>query len=121
MNNIKEKLNKLKEPDLYSLMLFVLYKLHNIPEYSTLSNLSFLLEKDHLLKMCDLFGGTTIYITTITELEEIIYALSLFYQVNVNKKQYNKVIEEMKIDSSRLRKVKTAYLKVCEIMKNYTF
>ena len=37
---IKEELNNLKTTDLFSLLLFVLYKIRDIEEYSTISELA---------------------------------------------------------------------------------
>ena len=49
---IKQELNKLKEMDVWSLMLFVLYNYQNIPEYSSISELAYILDKKNLLKLC---------------------------------------------------------------------
>ena len=58
--NIKTELDKLTTSDIYSLMLFALYKSNELPEYSTLSQLAYILDKEHLLQLCEVFGGLTI-------------------------------------------------------------
>ena len=73
-----QELNNLKSQDIYSLILFALYKLREIPEYSTLSELAYIVDKENLLKLCEYFGGTTIHIPTIDELESILYSLLLY-------------------------------------------
>ena len=75
---IKTEIAKLKEMDVYSLMLFALYKIKDIPEFSTLSEMAYVLDKDNLLKLCEYFGGLTIKIPTVEELQSIIYALVLY-------------------------------------------
>ena len=75
---IKEAVATLKETDIYSLMLFAMFKLRDIPEYSSLSELVYILDKDSLLKLCEYFGGTTIKIPTIEELETLLYALTIY-------------------------------------------
>ena len=100
---IKEELNKLKDVDVYSLMLFVLYKTINIPEYSTLSELAYILDKESLLKLCEYFGGMTIKIPTISELENLIYSLVLYQYVNVEHMDYDKAIQLIGHSSSELR------------------
>ena len=75
---IKEEVNKLKSQDIYSLMLFALFKLKDVPEYSSLSELVYILDKDSLLKLCEYFGGMTIKIPTIKELESMVYLLLLY-------------------------------------------
>ena len=65
---IKTELENLKEKDIYSLMLFALYKAQEIPEYASLSQLAYILDKDNLLKLCEFYGGLTIKIPTVKEL-----------------------------------------------------
>ena len=48
---IKEELAKLKDIDVYSLMLFAMFKLRDIPEYASLSEMVYILDKDSLLKL----------------------------------------------------------------------
>ena len=67
MGRIREELTKLKDVDVYSLILFVLFKARNVPELASLSALAYVLDKDNLLKLCEYFGGQTITIPTITE------------------------------------------------------
>ena len=66
---LRNELNKLTDSDIYSLILFALYKMNETNEYSSLSELSYLLDKESLLKLCEFYGGTTIRIPTINELE----------------------------------------------------
>lgn len=54
---LQRGLNNLKEQDLYSLSLFCLYKLMGTNEYSSLSELAYILDKDNLLNLCEFFGG----------------------------------------------------------------
>lgn len=42
---IKEQLQSLKQSDWYSLMLFALYQLFGIPEYSSISELAYVLDQ----------------------------------------------------------------------------
>ena len=87
--NINKELNNLKSTNIYSLMLFAMYKLINIPEYSTLSELVYILNKDDFLNLCEYFGGTTIKIPTIHELKSLTYALLLYQYVNIDNIEYN--------------------------------
>ena len=54
-NNIKTKLEELKATDIYSMMLFALYKIKDIPEYSTLSGLVYILNKESTRGGCICF------------------------------------------------------------------
>lgn len=121
MPRIKEEVLKLKEMDVYSLMLFALYKIKDIPEYSSISELAYVLDKDNLLKLCEYFGGLTIRIPTIEDLETMLYSLLLYEMVNIKGMEYDKAIEVIGHKSSDLRKVKSDYNNICKILSNYNF
>lgn len=114
-------IQNLKQLDLYSLMLFALYKAREIPEYSSLSELAYALDKDSLLTVCELFGGQTITIPTISELESMTYSLVLYQLTNVEHIDYDEAIELIGHRSCDLRKVKSDYRKLAEVLKNYDF
>ena len=119
--SIRKELKNLKEIDIYSLILFALFKLKDIPEYATLSELAYILDKDNLLKLCEYFGGMTITIPTIDELESIVYSLILYQYVNVDKMSYPEALKIIGHKSSDLRKVKSNYNKLCTILEQYEF
>ena len=48
---IKEELAKLKDIDVYSLMLFAMFKLGDIPQYACLSEVMYILDKGSLVKL----------------------------------------------------------------------
>ena len=118
---IKENLLTLHDMDVWSLVLFALYNIKDIPEYSTISEMAFILDKDNLLKLCEYFGGLTIKIPTIDELEILVHALVLYQYVNINHMDYEKAIEIVGKDSIDLRAVKSGYIKICEILSKYDF
>lgn len=118
---IKEKLLTFKDIDIWSLILFTLYKIKDIPEFSTISELAYILDKDNMLKLCEYFGGLNIRIPTIDELEDLVYALVLYQHVNIDKMAYDDAIKLIGEKSSNLRNIKFNYLKVCEILDKYDF
>lgn len=118
---IKEELEKLKTTDLFSLLLFVLYKIRDIDEYSTISELAYVLDKQNLLNLCEYFGGITIRVPTIDELENIINSLLIYQYVNIDGYTYNEAISKIGFDSNQLRKVKKEYNKIVSILDNYSF
>lgn len=121
MNSYNSNIDTLKKRDVYSLMLFVLYKLRDIPEYSAISELAYVLDKDNLLKLCEYFGGVTLTIPTIEELESIIYSLLLYQYVDIENMQYQDAIKLLDCDSESLRKVKSDYKKLVKILDKYSF
>lgn len=118
---IKEELAKLKDVDVYSLILFAMFKLRDVPEYASLSELVYILDKDSLLKLCEYFGGLTLKIPTIDELESIIYSLVLYQFVNIDEMDYDKAVKIIGHKSDKLRQIKKDYAKICEILDKYDF
>lgn len=117
----KEEIAKLKTVDIYSLILFALFKLRDIPEYSTLSELVYVLDKDSLLKLCEYFGGLTLKIPTVEELESLVYSLLLYEYVNIENMSYKDACDIIGHSSKDLRKVKSDYNKLVEILDKYDF
>ena len=118
---VKEELSNLKETDIYSLMMFVLYKMIDIPEYSSISELAFILDKDNLLKLCEYYGGTTIKIPTIQDLESIVNSLLLYQLIDIQGNSYEDAVKILGSSSSELRVIKQNYLKVRDVMRSYDF
>lgn len=118
---VKEDLAKLNEVDSYSLILFVLYKLREVPEYSAISELAYVLDKSNLLKLCEYFGGLTIKIPTIEELEEIVHSLLLYQYVNIDNMSFEEALKLLGKRTTDIRVVKRNYNKIKEVLEQYTF
>lgn len=118
---LRNELNKLTDSDIYSLILFALYKMNETNEYSSLSELSYLLDKESLLKLCEFYGGTTIRIPTISELEVMLSALLLFEQVDIENTPYDKAIEEIRRKTGHSKLIEKSYCIIKEVLKNFDF
>lgn len=119
--SIKKSLDKLKDVDIYSLMLFALYKFVDIPEYSALSELIYVLDKKNLLNLCEYFGGLTLRVPTIDELEILAGALLLYQYINLEGKSYEEGSKLINCNTNQLRAIKRNYLKLVDILNNYEF
>lgn len=119
--SIKDELGKLKEPDMWSLMLFVLYKVKEIPEFSGLSELAYILDKKNLLRFCEYFGGTTITVPTIEELEMLVYGLLLYQYVDIEHLLFEDAVELISRNNIDISTVKTNYHKIKNILQSYNF
>lgn len=118
---LKAELDKLHDTDIYSLLLFVLYKMRDLSEYSVLSELVYVLDKDSLLKLCEYFGGLTITIPTINELEILVYTLALYQYINFDNIEYDEAIQLLKCKQDDLKLIKKCYIKLAEVLDKYKF
>ena len=116
-----KKLEMLKVNDIYSLMLFAIYKMKDIPEYSTLSELSYVLKKDSLLNFLEYFGGMTITVPTITELKTVIKALLLYQYVKLENIEYNKAVKLIDLEEIKLKEIKKYFCVISDILDKHEF
>ena len=115
----KNDLEKLTKPDLMSFMLFALYKIKDIPRYSAISELAYVLDMNNLLKLCEYFGGTTIQIPTIIELECMIRAFLLYQYVDIGGMPYNDALKLLKYESTDYPTIKKEYLAIKDVIDQY--
>lgn len=118
---IKNNIAKLKESDAWSFLLFALFRTREIPEYTSLSELIYILDKDCLLKLCEYFGGQTISIPTITELEEMIYGLLLYELIDVDKLSEEEALKKLPENTLNKKQLQQAYIKIKEVLTAYEF
>lgn len=118
---IKDKLQELKENDIYSLSMFVLYKLIELPEYSTLSELPYIIDKNNLLNLCEYYGGKTIKIPTLKEIYSIMKVILLYQYVNIEGKDYNESIKDLGLNDKESRAIQKIYQELCKTLSNYDF
>lgn len=114
-------INLLKVNDIYSLMMFAIYKLKDEPEYSTLSELSYVLKKDSLLNFLEYFGGTTIRVPTMSEFKIVIKALLLYQYVKVDGFTFNKALSLIDLEELRAKDVKKTFVLIVDILDKYDF
>ena len=112
-------LEKLTEDNLWSLILFTLYKLQDVPELSTLSRMAYLVDRDNMLKLCEYFGGLTIKIPTIEELEILTYSLLLYQMVNVEKESFAVAFQKISEKTDKYQQVKKYYLELVDKLADF--
>ena len=118
---IKNELNKLKEYDINSIILFSLYKLIGNPEYEVLSEMSYVLDRKNMIRFIEMFGGMTIRVPTISELETATCGLLLYQLVNVEGKDYATSLNEVRELRPNAKNIQGAYESICNVIQNYTF
>lgn len=120
-NMNKKDLEQLKEKDIYSLLLFALYKLKEIPEYSTISELSYILDKDNLLTFLTYYGGMTIRIPTLREFKLVLSALLLYEYVHLEGIDFEKAFVKLRKEDWQLKEIRKIYEPLCKILDKYEF
>ena len=118
---IQKSLNTLNKNDIYSMLLFTLYKMRELPEYSTLSELSYVLDNDNLVKLISYFGGTTIRIPTLREMRLLTESLVLYEYVNLNGGQLAEGLAVICKSEFKQDEILEVYTKICEVVKNFDF
>jgi hypothetical protein len=118
--SIKANLDTLHLSDVYSLMLFVLYKVQEIPEYAILSELCYLLDGSNLNRLFTYFAGQTVTFPTKEEMSILTNALLLYQYVQVDGLTYPEGEAKLEgLKASEKKKVLDLYLKLLPIMANY--
>lgn len=118
---IKTELENLTKSDIYSLILFALYKCNESPEYSALSELAYILDKESLLKMCEYYGGLTIRIPTIDELERFLNALLVFQLVDIENNDLQETILKLKNKNEHIKFLENDYNLIKQVLSKYNF
>lgn len=116
-NNIVDSLNKLKEQDIYSILLHCLYKLKDDAKYSTLSSLMWALDKENLFNLLTLFGGIEIRVPTVSELKQVIFSLQVYQVVDVDKTYtVEDAIEELDFENISKDTIRSTYFELRTLM-----
>jgi hypothetical protein len=115
----KEKLQSMQMTDVYSLLLFALYKIKDLPEYSTLSEMAYIMDGDSLFKFMEYFGGKTIRIPTLAEFKVVVEALLLYQYVNLEGISYNQALKLLDTSEASLKDIKNCYASMVEILNTY--
>jgi len=114
-------LEQLSEKDVYSLLLFVLFKLKDDKKYSTLSELVYLLDKDSLFNLLSVFGGLTITIPKTSDLKLVVAGLLIYQLVNLEGRDLTTSIKEVKTGEYTEAELRDTYLKICDVVSDYEF
>ena len=118
--NIRNNLNSLHLSDIYSLILFILYKVQDIPEYAVISELCYLLDGSNLTRLLTYFAGKTVTFPTEEEFAIMANALLLYQYINIDGETL--VDAQAKLDGitpKQMEKITDLYLKILPIMRQY--
>lgn len=119
--SIKTELQNLKNADVYSLLLFTLYQCRNTNEYSALSELAFILDEKNLLNLLEYFGGLTITLPKIEDLELLLCGLSIYKAVHIEGVDIEDKLSQYKQHKFKIEDIHKTYTQIVDVMSNYSF
>ncbi len=115
------KLSALEQEDIYSLLLFALFKMRDDPGYSSISELAYLLNGKSLYNLLEFYGGQTIRVPTLKEFNTVIQALLLYQFINIEKIEYSQAITLVDTTYCTEKEIKDCYSKMVDILIDYDF
>lgn len=119
-NNIKKNLNTLHLSDIYSLMLFILFKVQEIPEYAITSELCYLLDGANMTRLLTYFAGRTVTFPTESEMTIVTNALLMYQYINIDGETFTAAQNKLeKLTKKEKDKVTELYVQLLPIMKQY--
>ena len=118
--NIKKNLNNLHLSDIYSLMLFILFKVQEIPEYAVTSELCYLLDGANMTRLLTYFAGRTVTFPTESEMTVVTNALLMYQYINIDGETFTTAQNKLgKLTKKEKDEVTDLYVKIIPIMKQY--
>lgn len=121
ITKVTAALNSLNKDDIYSMMLFTLYKVKDIPDYLTLSELCYVLDNENLTRFLSYFGGMTLTVPKLKDLRLVLKGLSLYQYVNVEGGDFEDSLKALAGDEFSCDDIKAIYVKIVEVISNYDF
>jgi hypothetical protein len=119
-SSIKQNLNNLHLSDIYSLMLFVMYKVQEVPDYAVLSELCYLLDGANLTRLLTYFAGRTVTFPTEKEMTIVTNALLMYQYINIDGNSLTEAQGKLNgLTAKQKDETLELYLKIIPIMKSY--
>lgn len=120
-SNIIKALEELNKKDIYSLILFILYNLKKEPEYSTLSELVYILDNENFIRLLNYYGGHTIRIPTTQELVNVLDALVVYEKQQNEDMSLSEALKDVGVKGENRDNVLEVLGLIPEIVENYEF
>lgn len=120
-SNIIKALEELDKKDIYSLILFILYRLKEIPEYSTLSELVYILDNENFIKLINYYGGKTIRIPKVDELSTILNALLVYEREQNTDLPLSDIFKDIGISKKEIPEILKILQLIPQLIDNYDF
>lgn len=80
--------------DVYSLVLLTLFVMGDDPRYSSLSELSYILDQDNFIKFIKYFAGQTIAIPNVKQISQSLRVILLYQYYVVDRESWQKSLSK---------------------------
>jgi hypothetical protein len=101
-------------------MLFVLFKVQEIPEYAVTSELCYLLDGANMTRLLTYFAGRTVTFPTEAEMTAVTNALLLYQYINIDGETFTSAQNKLGNLTNREKdRVTELYVQMLPIMKQY--
>lgn len=125
-DNMGKVLSKFSEADTYALICSYLYEYKNLPQYSIISELAYILDSKSFINLIKYFDGQTIKLPTKEEFQVAIRTLLLLQYFEIEGKPWKDSLQLAGFDTSdgraallHLNKLKSAIEKYNYSNRNY--
>lgn len=114
-------LSKFKEPDVYAILCGYLFEFKEIPEYSILSELTYLLDSKSFINLIKYFEGQTVRIPTREEFQSAVKVLLLLQYFEIEKRPWKESLQLAGFQTSEGRSAQKKLDKLKATIKNYNY
>lgn len=125
MKKKKEDINQvfmnMQTSDTYSLLCSFLYEMKNIPGYSPLSELCYMLDRDSFEKLLIYFEGKTVTFPTKEEFVDAVRMVKLYQYYEVEKRPWKDCVLLAGYESSSGKLAHNKLEKLKETLEKYNF
>lgn len=120
-DSINKVLSKFKEQDIYALLCGYLFEFKNVPEFSIISELAYLLDKESFVNLIDYFEGQTFTVPTKKDFQNAIRTLLLLQYYEIEGKPWKDSLVEAGFDTSDGRAAQIQLKKLKQTLEKYNF
>ena len=111
-------LNRLNKEDALSISSSLLYSLKGYPQYSVVSELSYLLDYDSFIKMITYYGGMTIRIPSAKEVNDMLKVLLLYQYYEVENYSWDKSLRKIEASPEESSSYKNKLIQLKKVLKD---
>jgi hypothetical protein len=121
MASVSNLLSNLKKQDVYAVLCAYLFEFKEIPEYSIICELAYLLDCSSFVNIINYFGGQVLHIPTQEEFRSALRVLLLLQYTEVEKRPWKESLKLAGFQSSEGRMAQNRLNKLKETLAKYNY